>query len=596
MKRLWLLIVPLLILALLVGVTACAGGGPPTATASPTPTGTRIEPTAAPATPTPTATRLPSTAAPATPTPQVTRPAATASPAAIPLPRIEDTTNLTTLMRSTAEKQGFSGYALLEAVQAAPKVSGVKATVPFDDSYDLAAMVLSLTPAALEEFGITLGSQFTHAFPTPTPGFPPGAPQPYYDIRVHVILCANDDGSGGAADPNAMTADYFAQIIAATNLIFDDAGIRLVYDPATDFEKRNSTLLNLDFTIPATTNYWLPATLPPLSDLEVAELSKPHADERQRVGREYRGKMVLLLCDGNMLVYDSKLLRWKVISRDHAFSGEDAEFVALPTGQGDVQGWANLLGHESGHYYHQWHTHWGIGLSAGEANDPNLSSAAKADILKERTADRIREYVNEGHSWADGLTALDGDISQVADTPGDPGPDLFHWVNGDECGPVGTVDVAITSLDTVKTYTVQPDRADVVSYFKHCTNIPQHFSPEQIAGIRKSLEQENRWHLIGTPMRLKILNTYVLNGELRYNAVWRPSNEGEIRVYGWTRDDFGTKYNELSNQGMRLHILDTYVLNGELRYNAVWRPSNENEVLIYGWTRDDFGTKYDQLW
>ena len=141
-----------------------------------------------------------------------------------------------------------------------------------------------------------------------------------------------------------MTPDYFTKIIAAANVIYADAGIRLVYNQATDFEKRNSSLLNLDFTIPSNVNYWSPASVPPISDAQMATLNKSHNDERQRVGNEYRGKLVLMLCDGDMLVYDSLASRWKIIDRTYAFSWADISYVALPTGEGDVQPWGQPAG------------------------------------------------------------------------------------------------------------------------------------------------------------------------------------------------------------------------------------------------------------
>jgi len=61
-----------------------------------------------------------------------------------------------------------------------------------------------------------------------------------------------------------------------------------------------------------------------------------------------------------MLLYDENQGRWTIIFRTYAFSGEDAEFVALATGKGDLHGLANLVARETGHYFHQWHTRsWG---------------------------------------------------------------------------------------------------------------------------------------------------------------------------------------------------------------------------------------------
>jgi Bacterial tandem repeat domain 1/Pregnancy-associated plasma protein-A len=93
--------------------------------------------------------------------------------------------------------------------------------------------------------------------------------------------------------------------------------------------------------------------------------------------------------------------------------------------------------------------------------------------------------------------------------------------------------------------------------------------------------------------RLKLLDVYVVNGQPLYTAVWRPSTEGEIQVYGWSYNDFRNKYDELWNQGWRLKLLDVYVVNGQPLYTAVWHSSEEvYTVHIHAIkTADDDGSR-----
>jgi hypothetical protein len=72
------------------------------------------------------------------------------------------------------------------------------------------------------------------------------------------------------------------------------------------------------------------------------------------------------------------------------------------------------------------------------------------------------------------------------------------------------------------------------------------------------------------------------NDPVVYTAVWRPSTEGEIQVYGWKYEDYRAKYDELWNQGWRLKLLNVYVVSGQVLYTAVWRPSTEGEIQVYG--------------
>jgi hypothetical protein len=96
--------------------------------------------------------------------------------------------------------------------------------------------------------------------------------------------------------------------------------------------------------------------------------------------------------------------------------------------------------------------------------------------------------------------------------------------------------------------------------------------------------------------RLKFLRPYVVNDQVFYSAAWEPSTEGEIQVYGWSYDDYRAKYDELWPQGWRLKFLQPYVVNGEVFYTAAWRPSTEGEIQVYGWSYDDYRAKYDELW
>jgi hypothetical protein len=96
--------------------------------------------------------------------------------------------------------------------------------------------------------------------------------------------------------------------------------------------------------------------------------------------------------------------------------------------------------------------------------------------------------------------------------------------------------------------------------------------------------------------RLYILQSYVKNGQVLYNAVWRRGTIGEIQFYGRSYADYRAKYDELWPQGWRLYILQSYVKNGQVLYNAVWRPGTSAEIQVYGWSYADYRAKYDELW
>jgi hypothetical protein len=489
---------------------------------------------------------------------------------------MEASTDPARLLESIRAGRGLSGKRLVEAFNALPRVSAVRSAPEFDDSTELLPHLYELAVGGHAK----VGRPSRPTRPGPRPGPTPGE-QTTYHVRVHAVLAANDDGTGGAANPNAVDGPYLEQLIAATNTIYQSVGVEFSFDPATDFERVNSSLLNLDFTVPATLNFAAPETQPPLTTTEVDALAAAHANERQRVGREHRHKMVLLFCDGNMLVYDKDQSRWTIIDRTYAFSSGDAEFVALPTGKGDLQGFANLVAHETGHYFHQWHTHgW-------------------APANEEEAAAIIKSAVEGGQFSADnGAMVFDADASQVTDTPPDAGNTLFDHIDGQQgCGVQSTVTIPVTFADgTQRDYAITPDRADVMSYFKHCLNFAMHFSPGQAAGMRRSMEEENRWHLIHPSMRLHTLGVYVTGADHSYCAVWKESEKPEVQVYDWAYGDVRAKYDELWPQGWRLKILSPYVVNDQVRYAAVWGPGTEGEIQVYDWAYSDVRAKYDELW
>ncbi len=489
---------------------------------------------------------------------------------------MQKTIKHTTILESISHRKKVTGSALIQAFKKLPKISPINN----NDIQDITPVLLSLSPEDYEKYTIP--------YPTKSMKNPihiPLSKSPSCQVHVHAILCANDDGSGGTSDHNAVDALYIEKLIEATNIIYSNTGIQFVYDHTSNFEQLNSSLLNLDFTIPADLNLYGDEEHPPLTDKEIKKLSEIHSHERQRIGKMYHHKMVLLFCDGNMLIYDKQ---WKIIPRTFAFSGSNLDFVALPTHKGSIQGFANLLAHEIGHYFHLQHPHKIFDFNGKQRHPENLMEISKL----------IKNYVNlQNNNIAEGLNVFDGD--GYNDTPPDASNEIFKSVYGSDgdCGLKNQIPIPIIfDNGSSHTYILSPDRGNVMSYFKHCINFKMHFSQEQIQHMKKSIYEKNRWHLCHDSVRLKILNPYVINNEVRYLAVWKPSTENEIQIYNGSYHDIRSRYDELWPQGWRLKILNPYVINNEVRYLAVWKPSTENEIQIYNGSYHDIRSRYDELW
>ena len=290
-----------------------------------------------------------------------------------------------------------------------------------------------------------------------------------YEIRLHAIRTADDDGSHAAT----ILPEEVTRLVDAANRVYEDAGIRFRFDPDTDFETRRDTLLNQDRIVRGDPAAFRSREAPPPSDEAVV------AAARERVALGMPGRLVVFFRYGTTLAYDERRGRWSVGPATGGFSSAEDEFVAMWRGMPEP----NLLAHEIGHYLHNRHT---FGLRP--------RTVAEAATL-------IRDYVeNRGHPVQDGLNVFDHDavVAGVTDTPPDAGDDLFASATGDRCGPaVESIEIPVTFADgTSATYRLKPERGNIMSYFKDCAGFRHHLSPQQAARARASLETGNRRHLI----------------------------------------------------------------------------------------------------
>jgi hypothetical protein len=51
----------------------------------------------------------------------------------------------------------------------------------------------------------------------------------------------------------------------------------------------------------------------------------------------------------------------------------------------------------------------------------------------------------------------------------------------------------------------------------------------------------------------------------------------------------------MRSNGWGLVLLNSYVVDGQVLYNAVWHPVT-NDYWVLGYTFTDFSTEYDDVW
>jgi hypothetical protein len=294
---------------------------------------------------------------------------------------------------------------------------------------------------------------------------------PVLRVRIHAIRTANTNGTEAAT----ITREQVKKLVDQANLVWWPSGIEFQFDPAEDFEHRNNTALNQDsshagFNANLTNESWDPGT----SD------TSGNKAARAAVGNEFPNKIVCFFRYGTRYTWDAAAKRWTRGPATGGFSGSQAMYVAMPKSLPEK----NLLAHEVGHYLTLPHTHG--------TNFESVAQARKA----------IKDWVDvHGKTTQTALDALNGDLASITDTPPDAGGRIFvnHHGEGANCAanyPVIMIDVKFNS-GYAAYYKLQPDKLNVMSYFKGCHALGLHrLSPKQIERARAALLTGNRQPLL----------------------------------------------------------------------------------------------------
>lgn len=293
-----------------------------------------------------------------------------------------------------------------------------------------------------------------------------GSPEPVYKIGIHAIIGSDDDG--GNLHP--VTPDQIEILAAELDVLFEPAGIQFAFDKTRDVEVLRDTLLNQSGT-------YDPAELANPPDKEPSLDKEPHRLECYRVGMLHPGKLVLLFIFGTNFEYDAKKKRWY----NAGFPGGSSSGGSYTVTLSRRNVGAGFAAHEIGHFLHVGHT---------------FPSGAPESVSE--AAEMIREAVEKGRfTREEGLLVFDADRLRVSDTPPDAGPKLFKTVYGSACATTDTVEIPVTfSNGDKKTYFLKPDRGNFMGYYNGCTDIPHHFSAEQMERMRISIAHGNRQRLI----------------------------------------------------------------------------------------------------
>ena len=290
-------------------------------------------------------------------------------------------------------------------------------------------------------------------------------PPPHTQIRLHVIRTANDDGS----EASPMTEAHFSNRLPTINQIYAPAGIEFLFNPATDFQFIQDTLLNKTFSIDVNPNDY------PNPNMEPPTETASFKAARRALADQYRGKLVIFMADEDQLWYDEDAGYWRVSTDVWSASSHNERYVSMVQAPA-----ANVFAHELGHYLHLVH--------------PFASDLETVQEAEDKITDRLALDL----TVAEGLTALDGDYPYVTDTAADAGTAVWsdYFGAGQACAGDDSTSIPLTvSLPWggTQAYTLQPQRRLLMSYF-NCG--PFIFSPQQYLRMKDSVDVLNRHDLV----------------------------------------------------------------------------------------------------
>ncbi len=335
-------------------------------------------------------------------------------------------------------------------------------------------------------------------------------------IAVRVIKLCNDDGS----DSGNPSAYYINKGIEEANeVLYENSGAKLLYhlDPETDLSTCvHDTMANYDCHL--NPDYFPGKSQTEITAADLEGLTQKDLNQdgvfdkldtqhlcdtskqgirRKNIAYDYVGSMAVFvrgLEARRRVKYDDDLGHWVFSYPSGGYSSCAGNLIVMNSGW-----WGNLLAHESGHYLCTPHTFSRTPTDTAHAADQIVAVTDKYD-LDPTDHDKVLTYTFDGDHWSK-IDFL-GD-HRIFDTPPDPKGTLWKSEFGDDlCLPQNDL-VSVYVPELTQAYDLQPDRSLIMSYFKGCTALGQHFSPDQIDRIELALDH-HRQHLV----KQKVVDCY----------------------------------------------------------------------------------------
>ena len=339
-------------------------------------------------------------------------------------------------------------------------------------------------------------------------------------LKVLVVKTCNTDGTlCSSANINEVKIKL---VLNDANKIYERSGsnFRFIMDSETNFDFISSTLLNSICLLQYSPSAVEQITTKDLNgdgkfdgkDNNMICDSVLPATARTDFSLQHPNSIVVYpLGSRGYAAYDDSVGHWVIKMATGGASSCKGNHIYMPASLGS----GTLFAHESGHYFCTSHTFRG--------NPKNVAEAA-AIIKGKIEAGKVDK--NNDNSVKN---LFDGEYSDamggIPDTPADPGVPLFRSIYSNECDPDLSKKIEVPVLledGTSYKYVFQPDRTNIMSYFKGCNFPTTHFSLGQvqrhyqvIKTTKKSLAEDTK---VFIPNKAYSLSDCYLSKRLRSNA------------------------------------------------------------------------------
>jgi hypothetical protein len=386
------------------------------------------------------------------------------------------------------------------------------------------------------------------------------------DIHIHIIPTANDDGSKAALVTAAQVQECFKYV----NELYKQADVAFIFDPKTDFDPiRRSTLLNQDMLEVPNANLNSP------SDKNPGD-SKPCDAEKDRIGKEYSGKLVIFVGCGDRYQYNADKKKWEFLDNGNWCSGDS--YVRM----GDSQPWGKYA-HEIGHYLDIGWYHENVQGNVGSYLEPytNINEEQVKTIQRTLGPGGKRYHLTSPRVLYDAVWE-----------PSNPGQTrVLGWAQTDFAVRFDKEVALNRHIKHMQAYNIGGNQIRWNGVWEPGNNVQTRAICWAFDDFVGRINQE-----LGKGRHFTHMQAYDIgNNQIRWDGVWENNNKGQSWVMDWAIQDFAKKFNEeIANGRHNIHMQAYDTGLGQIRWDGIWEPGKTGQTRAICWAFDDFVGRINQ--